>query len=359
MEAAAAVAVDAAGLAACDSEPIHIPGSIQPYGMLLALGPRGLPVLQASANCAALFGRPVEEVIGHFLGELLPMAESTVLASLEARVPDQGSLVLKRLHLGGGARDGVFHATAHRSDGSIILELEPAGPDGDADPLDRPAPRRQRLCRRAAGGRFRRGGGRGRGTPDAADHRLRPGPGLPFRRGRERHGRRRGPQRGPALLSRPAVPRLRHPAAGARALPPEPPAADPRRHLRPGADRAGAEPAQRPAARPQLRQPAQRVADPCRVHAQHGDGLLDVGLAALRRPALGADLVPQPEAPPGPAGGAHGGRPRGPDRLAADRGQGARPRQCPPDGAEGRRIAPARPHGGRGPLHRRAGLPSP
>ena len=136
MEAAAAVAVDAAGLAACDSEPIHIPGSIQPYGMLLALGPRGLPVLQASANCAALFGRPVEEVIGHFLGELLPMAEPTVLASLEARVPDQGSLVLKRLHLGGGARDGVFHATAHRSDGSIILELEPAGADGDADPLD-------------------------------------------------------------------------------------------------------------------------------------------------------------------------------------------------------------------------------
>jgi two-component system, chemotaxis family, sensor kinase Cph1 len=68
MEAAAAVAVDAAGLAACDSEPIHIPGSIQPHGMLLALGPRGLPVLQASANCAALFGHPVQEVIGRFLG---------------------------------------------------------------------------------------------------------------------------------------------------------------------------------------------------------------------------------------------------------------------------------------------------
>jgi light-regulated signal transduction histidine kinase (bacteriophytochrome) len=41
MEAAAAVAVDAVGLAACDSEPIHIAGSIQPYGMLLALARGG------------------------------------------------------------------------------------------------------------------------------------------------------------------------------------------------------------------------------------------------------------------------------------------------------------------------------
>ncbi len=39
-----------AELATCDREPIHIPGAIQPHGVLLALGLPDLRVVQASAN---------------------------------------------------------------------------------------------------------------------------------------------------------------------------------------------------------------------------------------------------------------------------------------------------------------------
>jgi light-regulated signal transduction histidine kinase (bacteriophytochrome) len=34
----------------CDREPIHIPGSIQPHGVLLAVDPDSLEILQAAAT---------------------------------------------------------------------------------------------------------------------------------------------------------------------------------------------------------------------------------------------------------------------------------------------------------------------
>ena len=359
MEAAAAVAVDAAGLAACDSEPIHIPGSIQPYGMLLALGSRGLPVLQASANCAALFGRPVEEVIGHFLGELLPMAEPTVLASLEARVPDQGSLVLKRLHLGGGARDGVFHATAHRSDGSIILELEPAGADGDADPLDG-----LHLVVSACAAELQAAGSVEEVAAVAA-RQTRRITGfdrvLVYRFDEDENGTVVAEDRNGAL---PSYLDLRFPASDiprqAREL-----YRLNRQRLIPDATYVPVPIV--PALSPLTGRPLDLSFASLRsVSPIHVEYMRNMGTGSSMSVSLLCDgrlwglischsLKPR-QVPPG---GAHGGRPRGPDRLAADRGQGARPRQCPPDGAEGRRIAPARLHGGRGPLHRRAGLPSP
>ena len=40
----------------CDREPIHIPGSIQPYGFLLCLDVAGKRVVHASANTAQLVG---------------------------------------------------------------------------------------------------------------------------------------------------------------------------------------------------------------------------------------------------------------------------------------------------------------
>lgn len=39
-------------LSHCASEPIHIPGAIQPHGCLIAFDPASLVVLNASANLA-------------------------------------------------------------------------------------------------------------------------------------------------------------------------------------------------------------------------------------------------------------------------------------------------------------------
>src|SRR6476659_4356535 len=57
-------------LSTCDREPIHIPGSIQPHGLLLVLSATDLGVVAASANAipilapslADLLGRPLDSV---------------------------------------------------------------------------------------------------------------------------------------------------------------------------------------------------------------------------------------------------------------------------------------------------------
>ena len=48
----------------CHREPIHIPGSIQPHGCLLAIDPATLEVIVASANCADFFGTGPEAAVG-------------------------------------------------------------------------------------------------------------------------------------------------------------------------------------------------------------------------------------------------------------------------------------------------------
>ena len=50
------------GLDACSREPIHIPGSIQPFGVLLA-GDDRFEVSHCSANVAAAFGRSPDELL--------------------------------------------------------------------------------------------------------------------------------------------------------------------------------------------------------------------------------------------------------------------------------------------------------
>src|SRR3954466_13659192 len=63
-------AYDAVDLTTCDREPIHIPGAIQPHGVLLALDP-DLRVAIASANSGRLLGISAEDAIGLRLGDLL------------------------------------------------------------------------------------------------------------------------------------------------------------------------------------------------------------------------------------------------------------------------------------------------
>ncbi|MGY8639370.1 hybrid sensor histidine kinase/response regulator, partial [Bradyrhizobium sp. 14AA] len=55
----------------CDREPIHILGSIQPIGFLLALTADWI-VARASANTADFIGRTPDEVIGQPLRDLFP-----------------------------------------------------------------------------------------------------------------------------------------------------------------------------------------------------------------------------------------------------------------------------------------------
>ncbi|MGZ4496270.1 MAG: SpoIIE family protein phosphatase [Nocardioides sp.] len=55
----------------CEDEPIHIPGAIQPHGVLLAVDPATLVVAVASANCESMVGVPLAAAVGSPLSAFL------------------------------------------------------------------------------------------------------------------------------------------------------------------------------------------------------------------------------------------------------------------------------------------------
>jgi two-component system, chemotaxis family, sensor kinase Cph1 len=130
-ETAAAAAAD---LAACDREPIHVPGSIQPHGALLALAGPDLVVRQASANAGALLLGPGREdpagLLGAPLATLLPAAFPAWAEGLGRKVAAGPARLRPRLRPPGGGP--ALAGSAHRAGGAVILELEPAAEPEDA-----------------------------------------------------------------------------------------------------------------------------------------------------------------------------------------------------------------------------------
>jgi light-regulated signal transduction histidine kinase (bacteriophytochrome) len=115
-------------LAACEQEPIHIPGAIQPHGALLVLDPESLAVVQASANAPDLLA--AEARAGVALHAALgddPAGLETALRSWRA-----GGEPGFRRHV--RLRGRAFWVAAHDSPGGVLLEFEPAG--GDARSLE-------------------------------------------------------------------------------------------------------------------------------------------------------------------------------------------------------------------------------
>ena len=68
--------------AACDSEPIHIPGAIQPQGALFVVEPSTLRITQASTNAGTLLGYDAGDVLGRTLSEVIGQAASEPLAKV-------------------------------------------------------------------------------------------------------------------------------------------------------------------------------------------------------------------------------------------------------------------------------------
>lgn len=120
-------------LSQCDVEPIHIPGSIQPHGVLLVLSGDQLNVLQVSQNVGTWFALDAAECLGQSVELLIGPEMAMELRTNAAALPQGGRpLLLGALNVTGGH---AFHALAHRTDDLIVLELEFAGDDlSVADP---------------------------------------------------------------------------------------------------------------------------------------------------------------------------------------------------------------------------------
>ena len=105
-----------ADLSNCDQEPIHIPGSIQPHGALLAFGPDGALAIR-SENAAALLGAIPE--IGQRLDDR-HLNEAFRQEIQSALVYFEGVLGAMTDFLG----QRVVDAIMHQSDGLLVVEFE-------------------------------------------------------------------------------------------------------------------------------------------------------------------------------------------------------------------------------------------
>ncbi|WNG49791.1 GAF domain-containing protein [Archangium minus] len=114
-----------ADLTNCDREPIHIPGAIQPHGVLLVLREPMLEIRQVSENVQALLGVTAQDLLGRTLEVLLPSAqvESVRAILLSERLKDHNPL---KLTIRGGSGERTFNGIAHRHQGRLFLELEPS-----------------------------------------------------------------------------------------------------------------------------------------------------------------------------------------------------------------------------------------
>ena len=112
-------------LTTCDQEPIHIPGAIQPHGLLLALEVPALRIVQASANAFALLGVRARDLLGRGLDEVLEAAGvdtvRRVLAGDDPRIASPIPLRTRADH-GAWSVDGILHRSGDR----VVLEFEPA-----------------------------------------------------------------------------------------------------------------------------------------------------------------------------------------------------------------------------------------
>ena len=122
---------DVANLANCDREPIHIPGSVQPHGVLLALDEQGT-IRFVSENSEALLGLSPRLLLGNSITDLLVGESAYELARRLAQLrpgaapqaaPRAGELRLcMALQLAGRRFDAAVHTTGDLT----LLEIEPA-----------------------------------------------------------------------------------------------------------------------------------------------------------------------------------------------------------------------------------------
>jgi chemotaxis family two-component system sensor kinase Cph1 len=119
----------------CAREPIHIPGAIQPHGVLLVLSVPNLQIMQVSENCDLILGIPTEFLLGKGLSSFLDAAQmARVQFALQAADPAENNPV--RLELLSRHEAGRLDGVVHSHDGLYILELEPSLPPQQSYFLD-------------------------------------------------------------------------------------------------------------------------------------------------------------------------------------------------------------------------------
>ncbi len=106
----------------CAEEKIHIPGAVQPHGVLVSVIEQTLSIVQASESTFTIFGIKQQDLIGHPIGSLIGNDQQAELS----RQLSADTILLTPMRLAVRCKTGQreFDALTHRSDGLLIIEFE-------------------------------------------------------------------------------------------------------------------------------------------------------------------------------------------------------------------------------------------
>ncbi|WP_457089045.1 ATP-binding protein [Microvirga sp. P5_D2] len=111
-------------LTACEREPIHIPGSIQPHGVLIAVDRADMKIAHASANMALVLGLDAPSLLNRPLHEVLPDLVALIEADVAEPSSGEGARSIRSIRLNTPKGDTHFDAVVSRSGNYAVLELE-------------------------------------------------------------------------------------------------------------------------------------------------------------------------------------------------------------------------------------------
>jgi PAS domain S-box-containing protein len=115
----------------CDREPIHVPGCIQPHGVLLVLRPSDLVIVQVTQNSAQWLGSTPKDLLGQPVHTVVGKTNADSLGShaAEGRLENNPRYIFSFTPLCtsqplSGATLPELDVTAHLSEGALVLEME-------------------------------------------------------------------------------------------------------------------------------------------------------------------------------------------------------------------------------------------
>lgn len=110
-------------LTGSEAEPIHMPGSIQPHGILFVLTEATLRIVQVSINVFKFLGIPAEELLNKELKDLLvPNQINFIKQSLSEEIDNFSQIKISVYALG---KKLLFNASIQRFENFLLFELEP------------------------------------------------------------------------------------------------------------------------------------------------------------------------------------------------------------------------------------------
>ncbi len=123
-----------ADISNCDREPIHIPGSVQPHGALLAVDPEDLQIVQAGGNTIQILGvEPIELLQRNIADWFAPDRVSRLRTLMDNEGP-----LMRPVHAFTIASKQDWETVdtfVYRSGKLVVLELEPVRENSPGDTL--------------------------------------------------------------------------------------------------------------------------------------------------------------------------------------------------------------------------------